>query len=352
MQPRDRARFGAGELATVLSHYDLGIIESITDFPRGSRRSPKVGIVCDKGKFLLKRRSIDRAHPDRVRFVHGVQRHLASANLPVPILIKTRNRQATFLLLRDHVYELFEFVPGQPFGQTPEEAREAGAMLARVHDALNGLTVAPTDAVSRGDYHDAAGVRTGLCAIGSTLSSHDSFTGDEAELAGLVQFLLSAYDRAAKAGSEAGVLLEPVRMIHSDWHPGNLLFRKGEIVAVIDYDTLKLSHRIVDIANGTLQFSILGRGDPASWPDDLDLERYAAFLLGYEAEAPLTGGELRLIHDLMVEALIAECVPPITETGSVGRWAGYRVLQMVRRKITWLSVHGERLRKTYEQART
>ena len=79
LQPREQATFDAAELAVVLSHYELGVIESITDFPRGSRRSPKVGIVSERGKFLLKRRSLERAHPDRIRFAHHVQRHLAAS---------------------------------------------------------------------------------------------------------------------------------------------------------------------------------------------------------------------------------------------------------------------------------
>ena len=36
---------GAEELAIVLSHYDIGIIDSIAEFPRGSRKAPKLLIV-------------------------------------------------------------------------------------------------------------------------------------------------------------------------------------------------------------------------------------------------------------------------------------------------------------------
>ena len=194
-----------------------------------------------------------------------------------------------------------------------------------------------------GDYHDAPGVRTGLCAIGSTLSSHDSVTGDEAELATLIQFVLEAYDRAAASANRVGVSSWPERLIHSDWHPGNLLFRDDKVVAVIDYDTLRRSRRGVDVANGALQFSMVATGDPAKWPDHLDEERFHVFLSGYESLTPLTDREWSCIPDLMIEALIAECVAPIAETGSFGRWAGYRILQMVRRKIKWLESHTEQM---------
>lgn len=345
MHPHEHARFEPGELAVALSHYDLGVIESVTDFPRGSRRSPKVGIVAEKGKFLLKRRATARAAPERVRLVHKIQGRLAAAHFPLAQLIPTRDGRHTFVQIRENVYELFEFVGGQSFSQTPAEARDAGVTLARFHQATEGLDTSALP-ISRGDYHDAAVIRTGLCAIGSSLSSHDSFTGDQAELAALVQFLLDRYDKAADAVNAAGFYHLPERIVHCDWHPGNLLFRQGRVIAVVDYDSLRLARRIIDVANGALQFSILAGGDPATWPDNLDEGRYREFLGGYESLLPLSAGERACIPHLMTEALITECVPPITETGSVGPYAGFRVLLMVRRKLRWIEENAGRLTQT------
>jgi Ser/Thr protein kinase RdoA (MazF antagonist) len=349
LEDQERATFDAGELAIALSYYDLGVIESITEFTRGSRRSPKVGVVCDHGKFVLKRRSMiggpgrSAIHPDRVRFTHRVQKCLAGNDFPMAKLIPTSDGRYTFVQVRDYLYELFEFVAGHPYQQTASEAGDAGVVLARFHHATEGFSAPPALPAPRGDYHDAPGVRTGLCSIGSTLSSHESFSGDEAELAGLIQFLLEAYDDAAEAVNQAGFAAWPSRIIHSDWHPGNLLFRKLKVVAVIDYDSVRQSRRGSDVANGALQFSMVAKGDPASWPDHLDEERWHAFVDGYESRFPITDAERGCIPHLMAEALIAECVPPITHTGSVGRWAGFRVLQMVRRKVKWLTLHGERI---------
>lgn len=346
MQPREQATFDTAELAVALSYYDLGVIESITDFPRGSRRSPKVGIVCERGKFLLKRRSVLRARLDRVRFVHRVQTHLIAAGFPVAKLVPSRTAGQTLVQIRDHIYELFEFVSGQSYQRTIAETHDAGVMLARFHQATGNFAARVTPATPRGDYHDASGVRTGLGAIGSTLSSHDSFSGDEAELATLIQFLLGQYDRAADAVNAADLPKWPERIIHSDWHPGNLLFRNQKVIAVVDYDALGYSRLAVDVANGALQFSIIGGGDPDTWPDHLDEERLAAFLAGYQSLIPISDEVRHCLPWLMSEALIAECVPPITETGSVGRWSGFRVLQMARRKLTWLEANAERLMHT------
>ena len=347
MQSPQRATFGTEELAVVLSHYDLGLIESITEFRRGSRRSPKVGIVSDRGKFLLKRRSVERVDIDRVYFAHKVQLFLASKGFPAPKLIPTSNHRRELLRIKDHIYEVFEFVRGQP-GRVdecgPPEARDAGRVLASFHETAGAFDVSDDTARRfRGGYHDARFVRNGLLSIGSTLSSRDSFAGDEAELATLIQLVLSAYDDAADAVNREGFENEPRQLVHADWHPGNLVYLNGKVAAVIDFDAIKLSQRVTDVASGALHFSILATGDPADWPDQLDEERFGAFLDGYESLSPLREAERRCIPHLMIEALTAECVPPITETGSVGRWSGNRVLKMVRRKGEWIANSAERL---------
>ncbi len=352
MSQRQRATFGAEELAVVLSHYDLGVIESVTEFSRGSHRSPKVGIVAERGKFLLKRRSIKRVNLDRAHFAHAVQTHLVATDFPTAKLIATQNHGRSLLRIRDHLYELYEFVGGHPFrieSDGPVGAKDAGAVLARFHQQVEGLE--PASGVCQEihrDYHDDSGVRTGLLSIGSTLSSHDSFSGDEAELATLVQALLATYDQAAEAVNRRGFGDWTQQLIHSDWHPGNILLKNSKVVAVIDLDGLRISRRIVDVANGALQFSMIAGGDPDTWPEHLDEERFHAFLSGYESNAPLSEQERAAVPELMIEALTSECVPPITETGSVGRWAGYRVLRMIQRKGNWLTSNGERLMQAYE----
>lgn len=338
MSASQPATFRPEELAIVLSHYDLGVIESITPFTKGSRQSPKVGIIGEKGKFLLKRRAARRADVERVRGAHRVQQRLASAGFPAPPLVPVRADGRTFLQLRDGIYELFEYIVGQPYERTPEEARDAGATLARFHGSLVDLA-SHWRSIS-GDYHDAAGVRTGLCKIGSSLSSHDSFTGSEAELAPLVQFFLERYDVAAREVDRLGLKAQGPCITHADWHPGNLLFRHGRVVAVIDYDSVRQSRRVVDVANGALQFSMTGSGDPSDWPDHLDRDRLIAFLDGYESIGRLVEAERRCVLHLMVESLISECVPSIAESGVMGRWCGFRVMKAVRRRLEWLEEPG------------
>jgi homoserine kinase type II len=343
LEDRQRAKFAADELAVVLSRYDLGPIESITDFPRGSRKSPKVGLVSERGKFLLKRRPPASASSRRLAYSHQLQAHLKLTGFPLPRLIPPTTEDGLVLHWRSYVYELFDYVRGQTYSGTPEETRDAGLTLARFHGAVEDF---PVEAPIKGDYHDSNPVRTGLNSVASSLSSHDSVAGREGEVLGLAQELYDVYEQASQQVERQGLRSWPVGVIHCDWHPGNMLFRNDKVVAVIDYDSVRRSQRIVDVANGALQFSIRSAKQVEDWPDEIDEQRASQFLQGCTSEGSISAEELTCLPHLMVEALIAESVLPIAATGSFGRYQGFRFMKMVRRKVAWMQENADRLATT------
>ena len=348
MKDRDRQTFGVDELAVVLSHYPLGVIESITPFLRGSRKSPKVGIVAGRGKFVLKRRDLERAGLGRIRFSHALQVHLMSCGFPLPRLMRPLEAEDTLLVHNEHVYELFEFVGGHDFKGTPGEVGDGGGILARFHRAVESFE-AQKDGTGP-DYHDALAVRTGLNGIPARLSAHESAVGKQAEVLGVAQALFDAYDRAAARSESEGLEGLDECIIHSDWHPGNMLFRNDRVAAVVDYDSVRRSRRVLDVANGLLQFSIAGEGSPETWPDHVDEERLGWFLAGYTSVGELSPVERRCLAPLMIEALIAECVLPIAATGSFGRLQGFGFMKIVLRKVRWLEANSTRLTGKFERA--
>jgi homoserine kinase type II len=334
-----REQFAAEELAVVLSHFDVGVIESVADYPRGSRKSPKALITSEQGKFLLKRRAPGKDQPERVAFSHALQLHLVAQQFPLPHLIGTRKDNNSLLEWRGGVYELFEYIAGQPYPQTLEATADAGRVLALYHKLL--LDFQTQWQPGAGGYHRSAPVAAGLQRI-------EAATTNGANL--LLKDLAARYTRAADAVDAQGLPDWPRQIVHADWHPGNMLFRQDHVVAVIDYDAARLLPRIVDVANGALQFSIVdGSGtDVAQWPDYTDETRFKRFLRGYDQVMMLSQAEARVLPWLMVEALIAEAVFPIAATGSFGRTEGTAFLQMVQRKVHWMEKHAARLTEIAE----
>lgn len=341
MEDRARHRFGVEELAVVLSHYDLGVIESITEFKRGSRRSPKVGVVSERGKFLLKKRARGKRSDRKVGFSHAIQNHLADRGFPVAKLIPSCDAGAMVTRLGEETYELFEFVAGEEYAANVDQTRDAGRTLALFHQAVGDMVIPPD--VSRGSYHDVNGVRTALNSLPSSISSHDSVIGFEMELGDTVETLFDEYDQAAETVNEIGGDSLPSQVVHADWHPGNMLFKHDKVVAVMDYDSCRVAERVTDVANGLLHFSLITGRHPDEWADQADEERLAAFSKGYGQVIALSDVERRCIPHLMIEAMIAESLLPIVQTGQFGRWPGFTFLRMVARKVKWIRENEQRL---------
>src|SRR4051794_6140826 len=335
-QSGGREQFSAEELAVVLSHYDLGVLDSAVEYPRGSRKAPKMLIVSEQGKFLLKRRARGKDDPYKVAFSHALQLYLAQKQFPLPHLVGTKKDNNSMLQWRKGVYEIFEYIPGQPYPTTLEATFDGGRVLSLFHKLLHDFKSEWQP--SGGSYHLAPSVEHGLRAIPATLSKEDT------KIAPLLEFLLESYRHAAQTVTALGLDTWPKQICHADWHPGNMLYRDNHVAAVIDYDSSRYLARIIDAANGALQFSIIGGDeDVKKWPEYLDESRYKRFLRGYDEVSLLSEAELKCIPWLMVEALIAEAVFPIAATGTFGRMDGLPFLQMVQRKIYWMQRNADRL---------
>lgn len=332
-----RERFDAQELAVVLSHYELGVIEQLRVFPRGSRRSPKLRIKSKLGEFLLKRRAPGQDDPYRVAFAHDLQLHLGRRGYPVAGLIGTRDDNNSMLQLNGRTYELFNYVQGSRYDKSPWAAREAGTALGRLHASLDDYQ--PMYDSKVGSFHAAPEIdaKTALIPVAVGAVEPQSDRGSVAETA---EFLRRAYVDAAKRANECGLSLWPKVVLHGDWHPGNLLFRREQVAGVLDFDSARLEPRVIDVANAILQFSMpmTSPDDPAKWPDDLDLEVIRCMLGGYDeaSSKPLTSQERTSLPWLMIEALIIESVVPIAATGSFARLAGSAFLEMIERKVKWI----------------
>ena len=336
----EREIFRRDELVMALSRYDLGAIHKIEDFPRGSRRSPKVILDSDKGRFLFKRRAKGKDDLAKVAFTHQIQLMLAAQNFPLPHLMGTRGDNNSMLVMEGNIYEMFEYIPGQGYEGGLDSTFYAGQSLGLYHKLLEGFHGdynPPT-----GSYHNAKAIHQ---AIRNTVGSLPLETRPPTEvLTPTVKRVEEAYGACAAAADELGLNTWGSQIVHGDWHPGNMLFRDKRVVAVIDYDAARYQQRVIDLANGALQFSILGGGpDPARWPDHLDEARFKRFLRGYDSVSVVSVAELRAVPYLMCEAMIAEAVLPIAATGSFGRFDGFGFLQMIDRKVQWILGNRDRL---------
>jgi len=296
-------------------------------------------LISEQGKFLLKRRPKGKDDLYRVAFAHAVQNHLAEKAFPVTCLLATRDKNNTVLQLDNHIYELFKFVTGSRYDGSDEATVDTGRQLAKFHrhladyaheSALGGLKTC---------FHDSSTVRRHLKTLASDRTAHP-----DKKLRTTAEALMTLYNESGVRVNELGFDSWQHQVVHGDWHPGNMLFSKHKLAAVLDFDSVKIAPPITDLANGMLQFSIIGgRPNPADWPDYFDQDKLVRFLNGYRNVIKLDKNKLDSLIDLMIETMIAEAVLPIVATGFFGHLSGTNFLQMILRKANWLNKNREEL---------
>lgn len=343
---RERERFTPQEIEAVCRRYDLGPIYEVRELPKGSHRSPKAVILSEAGEFLLKRRAPGRDSPLRLAFVHDLQAHLQKLDFPMPALLRTAAHKQTVVRHSDMLYELFEFVHGSTYRGTLEETFDAGRMLGRFHLAAGSFS--PTRPPPKGSFHAVSGLGASLHQIPATVERVSQVPASDrpVDMGSLVRTLRQVYHEALRTVEQADFRSWARQAIHSDWHPGNMLFEEGKVTSVLDFDSARWEPRLVDVANGALQFSItMGSGDVNDWPDYLDETRLKRFCRGYLSVegCELEMQELQALPSLMIEALIVEAVLPIATTGSFAHMEGGEFLIMVARKAAWIRRQAGRL---------
>ncbi len=233
------------------------------------------------------------------------------------------------LLLENHVYELFNFLQGDRYDGSAEVVIDAGRQLALLHSYL--CDFARQWKPLRNTFHDSIAVRRYLNSI---------MRGQNRSSSGLqttVRKLNWHYKRSGAAVNELGFTSWSEQIVHSDWHPGNMLFSSQKVVGVFDFDSTKIAPAVTDIANGVLQFSIVaGKPNPADWPAYFDQAKLANFMAGYHEVITPQEDMLCALPDLMIETMIAEAVLPIATTGFFGHLSGTDFLKMIRRKCDWI----------------
>lgn len=338
----ERATFHPDELAELLEQYDLTKTLSVKEFPRGSRKSPKVVIETADDRFILKRRAPGRDDPKRVEFSQALLHHLADHRLPVAPPLPNRAGE-TVVWRNKAAYELFRFIRGARYTGALTETADAGITLARLHRAVRDFK--PTWQPDTRSFHDLDTLRANLAAIPARTSGHDSVIGREAELLSCTQELAELSSDICDRIDDLGYQGWRTWIVHGDWHPGNLRFDDEQVVAILDFDAARPAPVASEIANGLLQFSIVrDTGAPEQWPDFFDQSRMRRFWRGYAARVKLDQDQIDAIPYLMVESLIAECVIPVATTGSLGQLPGFGVMQMLRRKVRWLNAHLDAVR--------
>ncbi len=325
---------GSHEVQEVLGHYRLARVKEARAFNRGSSKSPKVLLRTLDGDFILKRCAPGQDDPDRLASRHRIVSMMEEHGCPIAGVVPSTDGE-TFIRRGSRLYELFRYVEGRRYRRNGPQAHASGYEMARMHDLLQDWD-GPLPEGS--GYHEASGVETALQRLPERLCPDDPHRrrGMTAICRSLAALFGEAHSNVDRLGYGAAVRT----IVHGDWHPGNVLFDGDEIVAILDFDSIRHEPRVLDVANGMLQFTMqIGSADDIDrWPDALDLFQLESMRRGYDAGTfePLEPQEIAMLPWLMIEALVVESIAPIAVRGQFGSIPGDRFLRHIERQIGWI----------------
>ena len=264
----------------------------------------------DAGRFFAKRYDPRVTEPHALLGEHGVILQLRAQHFPTP-MIHANNRGDTLTYLAEQPYAIFALAHGEDrYGDDPvfapfrdrEDARAAGAMLARFHLALREGLLPPAKPFK------------GLTAQYRALLAPDVPQGLEELLAGAPLLAAYVHARPEWAGLRDALApyaeaLEPhlagwpLGVIHGDWIKRNLFWQGAAVVDVLDFDLWNVGHWVFDLALALLPIGfnwpdvLAGRGGP----NHADM---VAFLAGYQEGRPLERAELAALPLVMETARV------------------------------------------------
>jgi Ser/Thr protein kinase RdoA (MazF antagonist) len=274
----------------------------------GGRRSQSLIIQTSAGKKVLKKYKPTVIRPAIVH-EHSILARLAELDFPSPRLVATRSGQ-TWLACGDDNYALFDFIEGgfqyHKYILLPGQARQfitlAGQVLARLHQQLEDFD--PAGYNQNGFKSRSEDRWRGLEWFTDKLAFCLAETPKLAKSSG-TSLLLQRGNYIGQTLGHLDTLLKeaalPRGIIHGDYGPYNLLFRKNAPVTVLDFEIARLDWRVTDLADSLWRFG------EERWAR-LSINKMKWLAEGYQACRPLVQSERQWLPVVWIYLHLRRCI--------------------------------------------
>jgi Ser/Thr protein kinase RdoA (MazF antagonist) len=246
----------------------------------------------------------------------------------------------TFLALDEELYEIEQFVEGQPYDHSrPAHLDAAARTLGLFHTLASGFS--PRALCGQHDlYHPLN--------AGSILDNLlEAWQIDDA--VGVASVVRQIHELVASLSAcFAGHVELPRQVIHGDYYAGNLLFDGDRIVAVVDYDKANRQPRMAEVAEALIYFSSPREDNLRHlvYTGFLEWEPFARFLKHYCAAATLLRREVGALPDYVGCIWLTMSLRRLLERYPQRPEEAEPALQEVVALGTWARANAEKMRTT------
>lgn len=266
----------------------FGLTSTAIRAVRSGRVNKHWFVDTSRERYVLRRYRPERS-PAAIDYELAALQQAARHGWPVALPVAAADGQR-IIELSGSRYALFPRLPGRrtPYDH-PGRTQTTGEMLARFHRDMEPLA-------ARGQ-RDGFGRLSELDVYVQTMSSFPTYAE-----------LLRAFERTSPVLARAvwserhensreltgrGYDDLASTLIHADFHHDNLLFQRGHLTGLLDFDFVRLDGRIADVAMSV----VLDCADPPTY-NRLRPEYVEAFVAGYTAVSPLAEAEVNLLVPL------------------------------------------------------
>ncbi len=337
---RPAAALSSAEIETVLAQYNLGHWQIARTLAGGN--SDNVLLQTSQGRKVLKRYRWSLAS---TQHEHSILGYLATTNFPSPRL-EVNQTGLTYTELGHHHYALYEFVPGYCYtnyllsgGMRRRLVGQAGEALACLHQLTASFV--PAGRKLNGFMPTGERLWRDVAWHLETLEQYLENAATKKSPDELEVFLLGIADELKRDLVEVGHYYQaaspalPRAVIHGDYSPKNILFRRQAIAAVLDFGDACVNLRALDVARGVTAFGRAGRYG-------VDKGLAQSFLRAYQAHQPLLAQEVEAIPDLIRWRYLQNMIWPLQEGRPKSNQ--FVAIQDKWEAARWVKTHADELR--------
>jgi homoserine kinase type II len=251
-------------------------------------------VDADGEALVLRRYGV--TPPEEVRWELAVIAHLRAHDFPVYAPVTRRNAdegQLGEFLGKPAI--LYPFIEGETGWNLDWSAAlsQACSTVARLHSLTEGLEV-PYPRVRSGTDSRRMVRQLLQLAARRGVAPHETNLHELLERA---QGALDQFD-ARLAQYHADL---PQSVVHHDAHLGNLLFHRGQLVALIDFDDAHYGYQVDDVAVMIENWAC--EGEPSG---SMNIGKASAVVREYERHRELTSAEREMLPDFMLMYLLCD----------------------------------------------